>query len=127
MRERSSPGPGSSRVSHRRGSCPTHGVTVEAVEAAIAARQLLTVAAPDGRRLLPTWQLANVANAALHGPALAGIADLIQMFPGSTVALTLWACKPSADLGGRTPAQALADGHADAVIATARALIAAGQ
>ena len=102
------------------------GVTVEAVNEAVDAGQLLTVAAADGHRLLPTWQLATADHAALYGPALAGVADLIRVFPGGTVALTLWACRPSADLTGRTPAQALADGNADTVIATARALTAAG-
>lgn len=99
------------------------GVTVEAVNAAIAAGQLLTIAAADGQTLIPTWQLAT---ADLGGPALAGIGDLARVFPGTTVALTLWACKPSADLAGRTPARALAEGQVDAVIAIARALTAAG-
>lgn len=99
------------------------GITVRAVNAAIAAGQLLTVAGADEQRLVPTWQLAT---AGPDGPGLAGIGDLARVFPGTTVALTLWAWKPSADLAGRTPAQALADGHADAVIAIARALTAAG-
>lgn len=63
---------------------------------------------------------------ALGGPALAGAADLAMAFPGGTVALTLRVRKPCADLDGRTPAQAPADGHFEAVIATARALTAAG-
>jgi len=99
------------------------GVTVEAVEATTAAGQLLTVAAAAGQRLVPTWQLAT---ADLHGPALAGVADLVRDFPGNAVGVTLWACRPSADLAGRTSAQALTDGRADAVIEIARALTAAG-
>lgn len=99
------------------------GVTIEAVNAAIAAGELRTIAEADGHLLVPTWQLATADRG---GPAPAGISDLARVFPGSTVALTLWACRPSADLAGRTPAQALANGQVDAVIAIARALTAAG-
>lgn len=98
----------------------------DAVIAAIAAKQLLAVVAADGQLLVPTWQLATSGSAVGSKPALAGVADLVMAFPGGTVALTLWARKPSVDLDGRTPAQALADGHAEAVVATARALTAAG-
>lgn len=101
-------------------------VTVDALAAAVAAGQLLTVPAADGTRIIPTWQLAASGTAAVEGPALAGVSHVARAFPGSTVALTLWAGRPSADLAGRTPAQALADGDTGAVIATAQGLTSAG-
>jgi hypothetical protein len=103
------------------------GLSVDAVAAAVAAGQLLTVPAADGKRLIPTWQLAAArGTAGVDGPALGRVAELARAFPGSTVALTLWARRPSPDLAGRTPAQALADGDAGAVIATAQGLRSAG-
>jgi hypothetical protein len=51
---------------------------------------------------------------------------VIAAWPGTTLALTLWAMSPAADLGGRTPAQALAARRVAAVIELERALEVAG-
>jgi hypothetical protein len=51
---------------------------------------------------LPAWQFAA------HG-LLPGVAALLDRWPGSFVKLSMWACTPSGQLHGRTPAEALSD------------------
>jgi hypothetical protein len=57
---------------------------------------------------------------------LPGLRDVIAAWPGSTLALTLWATTPAADLDGQTPAQALAAQRVDDVIELERELEVSG-
>ena len=52
--------------------------------------------------LLPAWQFTAEG-------VLPGVRRVLEAWPGSTVTLSVWACTPSGDLRGRTPAQALED------------------
>ena len=95
--------------------------SVAQVQAALDAGELVSVSGPVGT-LVPSWQL-------LAGPAggfMPGVAELARIFPRNPVALTLWVLRPSPDLAGRTPAQALVDGDVDEVVDVARTLTAAG-
>jgi hypothetical protein len=56
---------------------------------------------------------------------LPGIADLQRVFPGGLVSLSRWAVTPNVDLGDMTPANALAAGHVQDVIAVAATTTAA--
>jgi excisionase family DNA binding protein len=55
-----------------------------------------------GAWLLPAWQFTAEG-------VLPGVRRVLERWPGSTVTLSVWACTPSGDLRGRTPAQALED------------------
>jgi len=59
-----------------------------------------------GAWLLPAWQF----NA---NGVLPGVPRVLESWPGSTVSLSMWACTPSGELRGRTPAQALTDSARD--------------
>jgi excisionase family DNA binding protein len=63
---------------------------------------------------LPAWQFD------VDG-LLPGVAALLDCWPSSFVSLSMWACTPSAQLHGRTPAEALNDSDAIAVAIAARA------
>jgi excisionase family DNA binding protein len=70
----------------------------------------------DGREWrIPMWQV----HAGAERGFLPGIADLQRVFPGGLVALSRWAVTPNVDLEDRTPANALAAGHVQDVIAVA--------
>jgi excisionase family DNA binding protein len=76
----------------------------------------------DGREWrIPMWQL----HAGAPRGFLPAIAELRRVFPGGLVALSRWATTPHADLGDLTPADALAAGRVDQVIAAATAATAA--
>jgi excisionase family DNA binding protein len=55
-----------------------------------------------GTWLLPAWQF-------YADGVLPGVRRVLEEWPGSTVTLSMWACTPSGQLHGRTPAQALND------------------
>jgi hypothetical protein len=93
------------------------GISPQAVSKRVAAGAL--VALRRGRtRWLPAWQFHE-------DDALPGLAQVIAAYPGTSLALTVWATSPSADLGGLTPAEAMArrDGAAR-VVSAAQALAA---
>ena len=70
----------------------------------------------DGREWrIPMWQV----HAGAERGFLPGIADLQRVFPGGLVSLSRWAVTPNVDLGDMTPANALAAGHIQDVIAVA--------
>jgi excisionase family DNA binding protein len=70
----------------------------------------------DGRAWrIPMWQV----NAGAERGFLPGIAELREVFPGGVVSFSEWAVAPNVDLGGMTPADALAAGHVQDVIAVA--------
>ena len=68
----------------------------------------------DGREWrIPMWQI----HAGAERGFLPGIADLQRVFPGGVVSLSRWAVTPNVDLGEMTPANALAAGRVQDVIA----------
>jgi excisionase family DNA binding protein len=69
---------------------------------------------------IPMWQLHPGAPRGF----LPALAELRRAFPGGLVALSRWATAPHVDLGGMTPADALAAGRVDQVIAAATAITA---
>jgi hypothetical protein len=70
----------------------------------------------DGREWrLPMWQV----NAGTECGFLPGIADLQRVFPGGVVSLSRWTVTPNVDLGDMTPADALAAGRVQDVVAVA--------
>jgi hypothetical protein len=73
----------------------------------------------EGR--IPMWQV----NASAERGLLPGIADLRRVFPGGVVALSRWAVTPNVDLGDMTPADALAAGRVQDVVAVATTTTAA--
>ncbi len=90
------------------------GITVDDLDAMIAAGDLVMVDGPAGPRL-PGWQLTDT------GP-LPGIRRVTDVFPGGPLRISGWATAPNPMLHDRTPAAALADGDVVAVIAAARAV-----
>ena len=88
---------------------------------ALDAGELVAVSGPDGA-LIPAWQVREDPT----GGFIPGVRALSRIFPRNAVAMTLWVLHPSPDLGGRTPAQALADGDVDKVLDVARALTGTG-
>lgn len=68
-----------------------------------------------GQTLLPAWQF----NADSRRGRLEGIDRVAAVFPGWALSLSSWATTPNPALGGRTPAQALAEGDVDRVVAVA--------
>jgi hypothetical protein len=70
---------------------------------------------------IPMWQI----NASAERGFLPGIADLQRAFPGGVVALSRWAVTPNVVLGDITPADALAAGRVQDVIAVATTTTAA--
>jgi hypothetical protein len=93
------------------------GISPQAVSKRLAAGAL--VALTRGRtRWFPAWQFHEDG-------VLPGLADLIAAYPGTPLALTVWATSPSADFSGATPAQTLTRrGGPARVAAVARALAA---
>ena len=75
------------------------GISPQAVSKRRAARSL--VALRRGREWrLPAWQFHEDG-------VLPGLRLLIAAYPGSPLALTMWATTPNADLDGLTPARAM--------------------
>ena len=81
------------------------GVSTATVDEMVHRRELVAVRL-GGVWLLPAWQFDADG-------VLPGIPRVLESWPGSTVSLSMWACTPSGELHGRTPAQALADSSAD--------------
>lgn len=97
------------------------GVSDQAVTDALESRKLLGL--KRGRRwAIPAWQL----DAEAERGVLPGLDDLAAVFPGGLVALSAWVTRPSPDLGGRTPRDALARGDLKSVVRLAGGLTAAG-
>jgi excisionase family DNA binding protein len=90
------------------------GISSQAVLDQLAHGDL--VGLKDGREWrIPMWQV----NAGAERGFLPGISDLRRVFPGGVVSLSRWAVTPNVDLGDMTPADALAAGHVQDVIAVA--------
>jgi hypothetical protein len=91
------------------------GISPQAVSKRLAARAL--VALSRGRtRWFPAWQFHEDG-------VLPGLADVIDAYPGTPLALTMWATTPSSDLDGAAPADVLVRrGGSARVVAAAHAL-----
>lgn len=72
--------------------------------------------------LIPLWEF----DADRERGFLPGLPWLGRCFPGGVITLTQWVTRPSADLDGRTPRNALATGDIDEVVDVATSLTAAG-
>lgn len=97
------------------------GTSEQAVTDLLEARRLLGL--KQGRRwLIPAWQL----DAQTQRGILPGLDQVDAHFPGGLVALSAWATTVNPDLGGRSPAQALAEGAVDRVLLIVKRLNSAG-
>jgi hypothetical protein len=72
----------------------------------------------DGEYYVPDWQFSRSA-------FLGGLDHVIAAWHGSSLELAEWPTRPSADLDGRTPAQALVDGDVRAVLELEASLVVA--
>jgi hypothetical protein len=96
------------------------GISSQAVLDRLADGDL--VGLKDGREWrIPMWQV----NAGTERGFLPGIAELRRVFPGGLVSLSEWATKPNIELGNATPADAMAAGRVEEVIAVAATTTAA--
>jgi hypothetical protein len=75
------------------------GISPQAVSKRLAARRLISLERGREKRL-PIWQFHDDG-------VLPGLPEVIEAWPGTALALTMWATAPSVDLGGRRPARAL--------------------
>ena len=73
------------------------GITAQAVSERMKAGKLTAIRRGREWRF-PAWQFGD-------DDALPGLPELTAAWPGTPLALSTWAVKPSPDLGGRTPAQ----------------------
>jgi hypothetical protein len=72
--------------------------------------------------LIPSWQL----DADSRDGILVGLEELLSVFPAGPVSLSNWVKKPSVDLDGQSPEEALRKGRVSEVVNLARQLSAAG-
>jgi hypothetical protein len=94
------------------------GITPQAVSKRHAAGALVALTRGRERRF-PAWQFHE-------GAVLPGLRELIAAYPGTPLALTVWATSPAADLDGNAPAEVLArPGGVPRVVEAAHALTAA--
>lgn len=93
------------------------GVSPQSISDRRKARSLFAI--KRGREFyFPSWQFHDDGT-------LPGLDRVIEAWPGSQLELAGWAERPSPDLGGRTPAQALAARDVDDVVALEQAIAAA--
>jgi hypothetical protein len=91
------------------------GITPQAVSKRLASGGLIALRRGRVNRL-PAWQFYEDA-------VLPGLKQVISIYPGGALSLTIWATSPSPDLDGATPAQTLTRrGGLARVLETARAL-----
>lgn len=97
------------------------GITAQAITDYLAKGDLVGI--KNGRSwMLPSWEF----DPDLERGIVPGIRGLRDAFPGGVVSLTKWVSRPSVDLSGRTPRDALAAGEVEKVIDVASTLTAAG-
>lgn len=90
-------------------------VSEQAISALISSGNLLAM--KEGREhRLPVWQFSPDT---LRG-FLPGLGALAAVFPGGPTSMSEWAMRPNVELGGTTPAAALAEGRVDQVVEIAR-------
>lgn len=90
------------------------GVTSNQVSNLRSEKKLVALRGIGGERF-PAWQFDLDAD----DPRLDGVRELTGAFSGGVVSLSQWAVRPNPALGGRSPAEALADGDVDLVVAVA--------
>lgn len=96
----------------RRQAADLLSVSDQAVTDKIASGDLIAV--KQGREWrLPAWQFDADAGQGF----LPGLSRLHHAFPGGVVSLTIWATSSNVELGGRAPADLLAEGEVDRVLA----------
>lgn len=75
------------------------------LERLVADREVLVVAAFDGSRMFPTWQVAD-------GRILPGLGSVVAAMAGQPAwSVALWICTPHDDLGDRSPRDVLLAGE----------------
>jgi hypothetical protein len=90
------------------------GVSTNQITNLVRAGDLLALDGLGGLRL-PSWQF----NPETRRGRLEGIRQVAGVFPGRALGLSAWMSTPSQALDGRTPADALADGDVERVVALA--------
>src|SRR4051812_6182628 len=93
------------------------GISPQAVSKRLAAGALIALSRGRTRRF-PAWQFHEDG-------VLPGLADVIAAYPGTALALTVWATSPAADLGRLTPAQVMTRRGGTARVVTAAQALAA--
>ena len=84
-----------------RGAAERLGVSSATVDDMVHRGDLVAVRL-GGVWVFPGWQFTASG-------VLPGVPCVLESWSGSTVSLSMWACTPSGELRGRTPAQALAE------------------
>jgi excisionase family DNA binding protein len=97
------------------GAAEILGVPAAMIHQMVCSGELVAVRV-GGVWRLPAWQFGA------HG-LLPGVAALLDSWSGSFVSLSMWACTPSGQLRGRTPAEALNDSDVLDVTAALPALM----
>jgi len=92
------------------------------VEELIDRGELLAFDSADGPKI-PGWQLTSE----LPARPIDGLDSLARAVSGSLAVASNWLESPNSDLGGRSPQEALRDGEYDRVLASAKAISAAGR
>lgn len=80
-------------------------------------RRLVALEGPDGQRL-PAWQFDLGASSV----RLDGIDRVVTAYPGGVVSLSEWMVAPNPTLDGAMPADVLASGDVEAVVAAAESI-----
>lgn len=75
------------------------GISPPAVSGRLRDRRLVALQ-PDRIWMFPAWQFDEDGS-------LRGLADLIATYPGTALALSIWATTPNPDLDGQQPADLL--------------------
>jgi len=97
------------------------GLSEQAVTKKLDRGQMIGIKV-KGQWAIPSWQLDPDSQEGI----LPGLTDLKAAFPGGPVALSRWVVKPSPDLAGRAPRDAMASNRVGDVVRTAAALSATG-
>ncbi len=97
------------------------GVSEQSITKQILAGRIIGVK-DKGRWAIPQWQL----DAGSEDGLLPGIRDLVRVFPGGPVSLSLWAQRSNVEFGDRRPRDILAAHRVDEVIDAVKAMTAAG-
>lgn len=97
------------------------GVSEQSITKQILAGRIVGVK-DKGRWAIPQWQL----DAGSEDGFLPGIRDLVRVFPGGPVSLSLWAQRSNVEFGDQRPRDVLAANRVDEVIDAVKGMTAAG-
>jgi hypothetical protein len=98
------------------------GTSADRLRRLVGRGDVLAFSVGDDLRI-PGWQLQQSEVA----PAVSGVVEVAAVFPGDLADLSDWIQRSNTDLDGCSPAEALKQGHANRVVALARAIGAAGR